>query len=722
MRFKSWIHPLVFVFTLIFLLPSAFAQSEQEMSKRQRLDAKRREAMQIVGMDLRGETGEEIGEVDNVIVTPDERVFAVLSVGGFWGIGDERVLVPFEDLRLTGDDYVLYPGTEEELEALPVFREGRSRQYISRNYRLEDERGEEIEPARTRGYVKDSEPADAEQMEPSEMEQPETEAMQQESREGARMISTLTFPAPEGKGAIVLEREGLQQVRAGQTYDYTLQVSNDSEYPVHEVTIKEMLSDNIAVDKSQVQGEKEGQKQAKSQQKDKKGDDGRYLTQSEQSPQQKGQKQGQQQSKGKEDEGRYLSQGEQSQQPQDQKQGQQKSQMEEGRNQWTLGTLMPGETKKIEVSGVAQERGTAKSCLVVDFKPSLCNEFQVVKPELELERNIVNAEGNPIEEAYACDEIYMVYKLTNTGTGTTQKATIKEDLPEALKVEKNKNSVDLTVEKLDGGETIERRVSINAADQARYQGRATATTGELEVNSESDSIRILKPELDVSIDGPQKDYLGRPIQYHVRVENTSDAPALDTVVTLNSGENLNNMTVSRQKMEREGNQFMIGRLEAGESKEFSVTFDAEQPGKITNRVVASAYCAAEKSQEITTDVLGIPAVRVEVIDRTDPVKVGETTTYEISVKNQGSAEDLNVTLNGKLPQEMEFVSGEGDTEVTGNGQNVEFARVDSLPPGEVVSWNVQTEATGTGKTKFRLELTSDANQRPVIEMEPTTLF
>ncbi len=41
-------------------------------------------------------------------------------------------------------------------------------------------------------------------------------------------------------------------------------------------------------------------------------------------------------------------------------------------------TLMSRETKKIEVSGVAQERGTAKSSLVVDFKPSLCNEFQVV--------------------------------------------------------------------------------------------------------------------------------------------------------------------------------------------------------------------------------------------------------------------------------------------------------------------------------------------------------
>ncbi|MFW5639858.1 MAG: PRC-barrel domain-containing protein [Thermodesulfobacteriota bacterium] len=667
------------------------------MSDRQRFEAKRREAMKIVGMDLRGQTGDEIGEVDNVIVTPDERVFAVLSVGGFWGIGDERVLVPLEDLRLTGNDYVIYPGTQEELEALPTFREGRARRYIRRNYRVENERDEETDTGAARGYVKEDEASKRERRESAEKagqqrRQAQTAERQQEPREGDRMLSTLTFPAPEGKGAIVLEREGLQQVRAGESYDYTLRVSNDSDYPVHEVTIKEMLSDNIAVEGSKAREQEQDQEQSKGQQKSK-DEEGRYLTQSKRSQQQKGQEEGRQESR-----------------------------LEEGKNKWSIGTLMPGETKKIEVSGVAQDEGTAKSCLVVDFKPSLCNEFQVVKPELELERNIVDAEGNPIDEAYACDDIYMVYKLTNSGTGTTRKATITEDFPKALKVEKDKEKVDLTLDRLDSGETVERRVSINADEQARYEGRATASTDQLEVKSDTDSIVIMKPELDVSIDGPREDYLGRPIQYHVRVENTSDAPALDTVVTLNSGDNLNNMSVSRQKMERDGNQFMIGKLEAGESREFSVSFDAEEPGKVTNTVTAKAYCAEEKSQEIATDILGIPAVRVEMIDRTDPVKVGDTTTYEIRVKNQGSAEDLNVSLNGTLPEEMEFVSGEGDTKVTGNGQNVKFAKVDSLPPGEVISWDVQAKATETGRTKFRLELTSDANKRPVVEMEPTTLF
>lgn len=681
MRIAKWSVLLVLILGMVS--SNAFGQNEQVLTERQKLDAQRQEAMVLVGQELRDAKGEEIGEVDNVIITPDGKLFAVLSVGGYFGIGDERVLVPFEKLQTTNKEYVVYPGTEDELEALPTYREGRSRQYISRNYRMIDREGKEVALNRS-GVPKDS---GAVAKEKKDTASSENGNMNLESAEGNRMVSTLTFPAPDGRGAIVLEREGLQQVRVGQSYDYTLTVTNDSKYPVMDVTIKEILTDNIAVDGSKLlpgQGQ-ESTKQAEN----KEGEQSKAQTQP-------GQDQKSQMNTG----------------PQKQK----------DENQWTIETLMPGESRKIEVSGIAQKLGNANSCLVVDFKPSLCNEFQVVKPELEFERSIVDAEGNPIERAFACDEVYFVYKLTNTGTGTTEKATIKEDLPDTFKSGNNNKDIKLTVEKLDKGKSAESRVAVSAENAARYQGRATATAGQLEANSNTGSIVIMKPELEVSIDGPEEEYLGRPLQYHIRVENTSDAPALDTVVTIESDENLDNMSVSRQKIKREGNQFMIGDLEAGESKEFAVTLDAQEPGEVTNTVIAKAYCTEEKSEKVTTNVAGIPAIRVEVIDLSDPVKVGETTTYEIRVKNQGSAEDLNIAISGKLPKEMEFVSGDGDTKITGKEQQVQFDKVDSLPPGEVVSWNVKAKANKAAKTRFRLELTSDANPKPIIEMEPTTLF
>ncbi|MGA6924513.1 MAG: PRC-barrel domain-containing protein, partial [Desulfosarcina sp.] len=79
----------------------------------------------LVGREIRNQAGETIGEVENVLVDPDgNKVQAVVSVGGFWGIGDEEIVVPLEKLQLNQKrSYVFFNGTEEELKAFPEYRE-----------------------------------------------------------------------------------------------------------------------------------------------------------------------------------------------------------------------------------------------------------------------------------------------------------------------------------------------------------------------------------------------------------------------------------------------------------------------------------------------------------------------------------------------------------------------------------------------------------------------
>ena len=61
----------------------------------------------MVGSTVVNETNETIGKIDDLIVTPSERVpFAVLSVGGFLGIGTKLVVVPFSSLK-TGDKHMV---------------------------------------------------------------------------------------------------------------------------------------------------------------------------------------------------------------------------------------------------------------------------------------------------------------------------------------------------------------------------------------------------------------------------------------------------------------------------------------------------------------------------------------------------------------------------------------------------------------------------------------
>ena len=86
----------------------------------------------MVAADLEGavvydETDAEIGEVSEIILSADGNAEkAVIDVGGFIGIGEKSVAVPFTDLALMktevdGEVVVYVAATQEELEAMPEF-------------------------------------------------------------------------------------------------------------------------------------------------------------------------------------------------------------------------------------------------------------------------------------------------------------------------------------------------------------------------------------------------------------------------------------------------------------------------------------------------------------------------------------------------------------------------------------------------------------------------
>jgi hypothetical protein len=77
----------------------------------------------VVGSTVVNEANETVGTIDDLIVTPTEKVpFAVLSVGGFLGIGSKYVVVPFSSLQVKDKQMVLSGATKDSLKALPEFK------------------------------------------------------------------------------------------------------------------------------------------------------------------------------------------------------------------------------------------------------------------------------------------------------------------------------------------------------------------------------------------------------------------------------------------------------------------------------------------------------------------------------------------------------------------------------------------------------------------------
>src|SRR5690606_25351574 len=71
---------------------------------------------------VRTPSGDDVGELRDLVVADGEIVSAVLSIGGFAGIGEKVVAVPYDELGRRGDEDALFVArTEAELEALPEF-------------------------------------------------------------------------------------------------------------------------------------------------------------------------------------------------------------------------------------------------------------------------------------------------------------------------------------------------------------------------------------------------------------------------------------------------------------------------------------------------------------------------------------------------------------------------------------------------------------------------
>jgi hypothetical protein len=80
-------------------------------------------ASKIIGSSVVNNANETIGKIDDLLVSPDgKQPYAVLSIGGFLGMGSRLVVVPFNTLKFAGKKVTLPGGTKEGLEKLPVFK------------------------------------------------------------------------------------------------------------------------------------------------------------------------------------------------------------------------------------------------------------------------------------------------------------------------------------------------------------------------------------------------------------------------------------------------------------------------------------------------------------------------------------------------------------------------------------------------------------------------
>jgi hypothetical protein len=80
-------------------------------------------ASKVIGSSVLNQANETIGKIDDLLVTRDgKEPYAVLSIGGFLGMGTHMVVVRYDSLKFDPDNKIVLPGgTKDGLKMLPAF-------------------------------------------------------------------------------------------------------------------------------------------------------------------------------------------------------------------------------------------------------------------------------------------------------------------------------------------------------------------------------------------------------------------------------------------------------------------------------------------------------------------------------------------------------------------------------------------------------------------------
>jgi hypothetical protein len=147
--------------------------------------------------------------------------------------------------------------------------------------------------------------------------------------------------------------------------------------------------------------------------------------------------------------------------------------------------------------------------------------------------------------------------------------------------------------------------------------------------------------------------------------------------------------------------------------------------QVCNR--ASAVCGpfVVQSEPACIEIVGVPAINVEVLPNANPVVLKNKTTYFIKVSNRGSKPLTITRLECDIPPEMTFESGISPTGQKAPppdvNRRITFDQPIVVPVGQAGIYEVQVKAVRAGKTKFVVHVESRDIRRFTQEQSTTII-
>lgn len=386
---------------------------------------------------------------------------------------------------------------------------------------------------------------------------------------------------------------------------------------------------------------------------------------------------------------------------------------------WAVGTLRPGQQRRLELQLVASQRGALNCHATATFASHAGQQIQVREPLLVVKMRTP-------EKGIAGEKFNLVFAVGNPGDGTAEHVQVKAELPDGLEAGRGR-LVTMDVGNLAPKENRTFQIPCVIVGKGKHTCRIVASaTGNLNAAGQADT-EILEARLDLAVSGPKLRYLDRHTVYLIKVTNTGSAPATGVIVNevVPAGFKFHAATGGGRWEEATRTvHWQLGEVPPGQSREVTVDLVAVGAGehRLLARAVSSQGGKADASA--STRIEGSSALVIELVDVDDPVEVGGDTAYEIRVINAGTKMETNLEVACTLPEHLEFKGAKSMAGIQHRvqGRDVVFDPLPRLAPKADVIYRVIVRGMQAGDMRFRTRIRADGLPDSVLREESTRFY
>jgi len=389
---------------------------------------------------------------------------------------------------------------------------------------------------------------------------------------------------------------------------------------------------------------------------------------------------------------------------------------------WNLGTLRPGQEKKITFQLKPTQPGEMGSVAQVSFATQASMRTLVTKPVLEI---VHQTEATHL----IGDRVILDVIVINKGDGPARNVLIQQQVPEQLEfpdgLPNANRGIEYEVGTLMPGKSQRVKLALKAANIGKIQSIMYASAeGGLRAKHEL-PIEVIAPKLVTQSSGPKKRFLKRSATHEFRVTNQGTANATNVQLIAKLPNGLRFVQANNQgRYDSNSHAVYWSLAELAQNIEAKVELKT-MPVDVGNQPItfeSSADLNIKSALEHDLSVEHLVDVFFEIDDVIDPIEIGGDTRYRVRVVNQGTKAATNIRLQVDFPAGITPTSVNGSLRHAIRGQQVVFEPINNMNPDDELSFMINGRGQSAGDHRVVVSMQTDGRTSPVSKQESTRVY